>query len=337
MGFQSQSGQVGLRTQASKGTYLDPGTSTFGIFMRTRSGALSGNRELLIPDPEIGGGRDVPDAYLGPVAFSGSYDFYARANAVALLMKGAFGPPVSTTVSDYKQHVFTPIDSGSLPWLSIEEAIGDGFDVFNYTDAKVEALHLEVDAAGFLMGTVTLNALTQTAGNTASATPPWDLTPMMVGSNCYIQWNGVNLPAKSMSFDVNNNGENDDFRLGSPFLGDITEKRREITMGASIRPEDSDLWRMAMYGSAAATSAQAGAVFKDDVKLVMESYEKITGAATQKYKITIDVPKAAIKPFSLNPSGDDIIQHDIEIQALRPNPASAILTVTILTDLTAIP
>lgn len=137
MGYQSQSGQIAMRTQSVKGTYADPGTSPFGIFMRTRSGALSGNRELLIPDPEIGGGRDVPDAYLGPVAFSGSYDFYARTNMIALLLKGLLGAPVSTTVSDYKQHVFTPINSGSLPWLSIEEAIGDGFETFNYTDAKV--------------------------------------------------------------------------------------------------------------------------------------------------------------------------------------------------------
>lgn len=337
MGFQSQSGQVGLRTQAVKGTYLDPGTSTFGIFMRTKSGSLEANRDLLIPDPEIGGGRDVSDAYLGPVAFSGGYDFYARVNALALLLKGLLGPPVSTTVTDYEQHVFTPIDTGSLPWMSIEEAIGDGFDVFNYTDAKVESLHFEVDANGFLQGTVGFNALSQTAGNTKTAAPAWDLTPMMVGSNCLIKWNGANLPAKSLSFDMNNNSENDDYRLGSVFLGDITEKRREITVGATIRPTDSALYKTAVYGSAAASSAQAGAVFKDDVQILCTSYEVITGAATMKYTIQVDIPQAVIKPFGVSPSGDDIIQHDLSIQALRPNPATPAFTVTIKTDLAAIP
>lgn len=188
------------------------------------------------------------------------------------------------------------------------------------------------------MGTVTMNALSQSSGNTRTASPStFDLTPMMVGSNCYIQWNGANLPAKSMSFDVSNNHENDDFRLGSVFLGDLTEKRREITCGATIRPEDADLWKTAMYGSAAATSAQAGAVVKDDIKLVMSSYEIIAGAAAQKYTIQVDIPLGSIKPFSLSPSGDDIIQHDMSFQALRPNPGTAAMTVTVKTNLAAIP
>ena len=77
MGFVAQAGHVGIRTQASKGTYADPGATApnQGVFMFTRSGALGGNRELLIPDPEIGGSRDVLDAQLGPSAFSGEYDF----------------------------------------------------------------------------------------------------------------------------------------------------------------------------------------------------------------------------------------------------------------------
>ena len=36
MGFQSQAGQVGFKTQAAAGTYDDPGTE--GVFMRLRSG-----------------------------------------------------------------------------------------------------------------------------------------------------------------------------------------------------------------------------------------------------------------------------------------------------------
>lgn len=339
MGFHSQEGQVGIRTQSAKGSYANPGATApnNGIFMRLRSGALAGNRDLLIPDPEIGGNRDVPDAYLGPVAFSGTYDFYARTNGLAVLLKGLLGAPVSTTVTDYKQHVFTPIDTGSLPWLSVEEYIAGGFETFNYTDAKVNSLHVEVDAAGYLMGNAELVALTQTSGNTKTASPAWDETPMIVGSNCVIKWNGSNLPAKSMNFDITNNAETDDFRLGSVFLGDITEKRREFTAGCSIRPADASLWKTALYGSAAATTPLAGAAYKDDLQLVMTTYEVIAGAATQKYEIVVDVAKAVIKPFEVSPSGDDVLQHDMSIQALRPAAGTPAFTVTIKNELTAIP
>src|SRR3990167_5290275 len=95
MGFQSQAGQVGFQTQSAKGVYNDP--STGGIFMRTKSGSLGGKRELMIPDPEIGGNRDVPDALLGPISFAGDYDFYARMDSLATLLYWALGAKSSSS------------------------------------------------------------------------------------------------------------------------------------------------------------------------------------------------------------------------------------------------
>jgi hypothetical protein len=309
MGFQSQGGQVGLRFQSTQGTYANPGAASpnNGVFMRTRSGALSGARELLIPDPEIGGNRDVPDAYLGPIAFSGTYDFYARMRSLAFLLKGVLGVNPVVTNNTY--------------------------ETFNYTDAKVNSLHLEVDAAGYLMGTTQIIALKQTSGNTRTAAPAWDTSPLYVGSTVTVNYNSVALPAKSFSMDITNNMEDDDFRLGSVMLGNLTEKRREMTFSVDIRPDDALLWKRAVYGSSAATEAQAGAVSKAAASIVITSYELIPGANTEVYSLTIAIPSAAIRPFDLNPSGDDVIQHTMELQALRPNPATPLCTFTMVTDL----
>lgn len=338
MGFPSQLGQVGFRTQSAKGTYADPGavSPNQGTFVRTLSGALAGNRTLLIPDPEIGGNRDIPDAYLGPIAFAGEYQFYTRARAVAQFLKGALGAPVSTLVVDHTSHVFTPTDAVSLPWVSIEENIGGSYETFRYTDGVINTFHLEVDAEGYLKGSVGVIALTQTSGATKTAAPNWDTSPLFVGSTVGVRWNGALLPAKSMSFDLNNNFEDNDFRLGSVFLGDLVPKRREFMMGVTIRPEDAALWKTATYGAPAATSAQAGAAFKDDAQILITSYEKIPGAATMVYTIQIDIPQATIRPFAVNPSGDDILQHDLELVALRPVPATPIMTITVKTEDTAI-
>ena len=156
-----------------------------------------------------------------------------------------------------------------------------------------------------------------------------DGSPLIVGTNITVQWAGANLPAKSFSLDVNNNIEDDDFRLGSLFLGDAVEKRREITMGVTIRPQDATLWKTAMWGSPAAV-APLGQSFKDDVLITISSYEDIPGAnAGVKYQATFTVPQAIIAPFSLSPSGDDVMEHDIEIRAVRPVAATPIMTVAI--------
>ncbi len=330
MGYSSQTGQVGFKTQAAQGAFLDPGADA-GVFMRTRSGALGVNRELLIPDPEIGGGRDVSDAYLGAVSFSGEYDFYVRLEALATLMRGVFGAAESAAAGAdaalVGTHTITPVDDVPIPWISVEEAIST-FDVFRYTDAKVNTLHLEADANGYLTGTAGLIALTQLGGVAKTAVPDWDTTPMIVGTNIDVTWDGAALPARSFSFDITNNLEDDDFRLGSLFLGGLVEKRREVTAGVTIRPEDNTIWREAVYGSPVATAPLAGAASKGELVINATTYEVI-GTSVSPYRMTITIPQAAIGPFALEPSGDDVMEHSVEVRGLRPDPTNPIATVVI--------
>lgn len=332
MGYSSQTGQVGFRTQTAKGTYNDPGAAApAGVFMRSRSGALGVNRELLIPDPEIGGGRDVSDAYLGAVSFAGEYDFYVRLEALATLLRGVFGASESAAAGAdtalVGTHTITPVDDDPIPWVSVEEAVST-FDVFRYTDAKINTLHMEADANGYLTGTAGLIALSQIAGEAKTDVPDWDTSPMIVGTNIDVTWDGAALPARSFSFDITNNLEDDDFRLGSLFLGGLVEKRREVTAGVTLRPEDNTLWREAVYGSPVATGPLAGAAGKGELRIVATTYEVI-GTSTDTYMLDITIPEATIAPFALEPSGDDVMEHSVEIRALRPDPAVDIATVVV--------
>lgn len=331
MGYSSQAGQVILRKQAVKGT-LAPDLATAGVSLLLRSGALGSNRELLIPDPEIGGGRDVTNAYLGAVSWSGDYDMYARMDAIASLLQGALGE-VTTDATGAPVHVHTiePVDSSTLPFFSIQEAIGDGLEVYQFVDAVVNTLHLEVDANGYLIATAGFIGARQTAGVTRTdGTALRDDTPMIVGTNCQVTFGGVTLPAKSFSLDINNNFEDDDFRMGSLYLGDLTAKRREVTASFGVRHNDSALWRQATYGAAAATVPQ-GTTVKSELVLTCESYEVIPTSAV-KYGIEITIPSYILTPFSFEASGDDILENDIEGQALRPSLATPILTAVVTTE-----
>lgn len=341
MGFQSQTGHLGFKTQTAKGTYLDPGAvaPNQGVFVRTRSGSMGASRELMVPDPEIGGNRDVPDAQLGPISYSGDIDVYLRMESLAFFLKAAMGSAsVAGSAATGYTHTITPTDAASLPWVSVEEKISGTYEAFKYTDGKINTFHMEADATGYLMGTVGVLALTQEllGSPTASGNQRVDTSSLIAGTNITVAWNGANLPAKSFSLDLNNNIEDDDFRLGSFYLGDAVDKRRELTMGVTIRPEDSALWRTAMWGGPAATTA-SGLSHKDDVLVTITSYEEIPGSTAVVYSATFTIPQAIIAPFSIEPSGDDVIEHDIEIRAVRPASGTALMTAAVKTSYATLP
>lgn len=437
MGFTSQQGQVGFGVQGAKGTGV-----AATRFARLRSGALAPNRDLLIPDPEVGGNRDVPQAYLGPISFAGTYEFYVRMQLMAILLRGAFGVVNSTPVvganetqtititgtptggtftltyrgqtttpiaynainsavqtaflalstvgagnavvaggpgpgtpytiafagtlaatnartiiatgsftggsspaitvtettpgySAMGTHIFTPSDAASLPWMSVEERISFNYESFRYVDAKVSKLAFECPADGYMTGSADMIALTQTSGFSAQVSPAVDTSPMVVGSTVAVYWNGVVLPAKSVNFEINNNMEDDDFRLGSYTLGDLTEKRRELKIGATVRPTDSSLWKEATYGGPALTSPRAGRASYGTLRILATTFENVQGATTP-YTLDVQVPTAAIAPFQISPSGDDVIEHDVEFTLLRDDPVVPIATFTVIDDLATV-
>lgn len=328
MGYSSQSGQVLFRTQAAPGVFqADIGTA--GVAMKLRSGSLGSNRDLLITDPEIGGGRDTSDAYLGAASWSGDYEFYTRLESVTTLLKGVFGTAGSATVTGVNTHTITPTDSATLPFLSVEEKIGSGLETYQYTDAVVNTFHLEAEANGYLMGTAGLIARIRAAGATPTASPVWDNSPLIVGTNITLTYNSITLPAKSFAFDVTNNFEDDDFRLGSFYLGDLTAKSREVSGSFSIRPTNSALWRQAVYGTSGAT-APGGLTTKQELVITCTTYEDIAGSTPlTKGSIQITVPDVILEPYGLEPSGDDVIENDVSWRAVRPDVGTPICTVVV--------
>jgi hypothetical protein len=129
--------------------------------------------------------------------------------------------------------------------------------------------------------------------------------------------------------DINNNFEDDDFRLGSFFLGDLTAKGREVTGSFTIRPQDSAFWRQAVYGTSGATTV-GGLTTKQQLVITCTTYEDISGSTPlTKSSITITIPKVALEPYGLEPSGDDVIENDVSWRALRPTAATPLCTVVV--------
>jgi len=336
MGFSSQNGYIMLRSQSVAGTY-QADTGTAGIAVKLRSGTLAPTRELLIPDPEIGGSRDMPDALLGTIAWAGDYEMYARFKELTIILKALLGAPTTATTTGVTTHTYNPV-STALPILSIEENIGGTFETFRYNDVKVNTFHMEAEANGYLMATVGMIAKNQIAGATATnpAGTLYDNSPLITGTNISITLNAVTLQAKSFTLDVNNNMEDDDFRLGSFFLGEITEKRRDVQASIVLRPVDSGIWRQAVYGTAASTAPTCMPT-KQPVVITMTSCDIIPGGTPNTpYTLTVTLPNAVLKPHAVTPNGDDVIEETIEIQALRPSLAANAATFVLKNDVATV-
>lgn len=326
MGFNSQSGQVGFGLQSAENTAV-----AASHFYRMRSGSMGTERELLIPDPEIGGNRDVNSALLGPIAYVGEYEFYPRSVMIAQLLYGVLGAKTTTDNTTFGTHELTP--AATLPWWTIEETIGNDFETIQYVDCKVNSLRLEAEATGYLMGSTNVIGRTATTGFAKQGAPTFDNNPLFVGSSVSITLGGSAFNAKSFNLEISNNLESDDFVLGSIELDALTEKRRSLTCGFTIRPEDSTRWKAAMHGATGQTTPQAGAAYEEALVINIVTYDNISGAATP-HRLNISVPNAVIAPYAATPSGDDTLQTDFEITGIRPSAGTPLVTFEVDNELT---
>ena len=335
MGQTSQSGQVIFATQTAAGVPVDAATlATDGLSVKIRSGSLAGSRDLLVPDPEISGGRDTSDAYLGGVSFSGDYEMYVRFRAVAFFLANCLGVKATVAVDGVTgayEHTITPSD-GQVPFMTVYEEIGDGLERFIYSDVVVNTFHLEADANGLLSSTVGLIGRMVNPGVAPiDGTPLVDNTSMVPGTNIVLRYNGVQVPAKSFSFDVTNNFEDDNFYLGSFYLGDLTAKSREVTASMTLRHESNAMMRQALFGASTATQI-GGLTTKAKLEVVISAYEDVVGSSPTgtKYSLTLELPKVIFEPFAFEPSGDDAFENDVAMRAVRPNPAVPIVTAAVV-------
>lgn len=341
MGVSSQQGVFALKTQTARGVPA-ANIGTTGIAMYRTGGSLTGNRELMIPDPEIGGHRDIPDALLGPVSYSGDIEFYCRFESIGILLKAALGAPVSEELAGADgayTHIFTPSDLTQLPFLTIYERIGADLQRVQYTDCVVNSLSFTSDADGYVTGTAGIIGCRALYGvpEIDVSTILDDTASMTVGTNVHALYDGLDAKAKSFNFEINNNFEDDDFRLGSPYLEDLTPKRREVSGSLTLRHESDAMMRQALLGSTTATQA-GGLVTKKPIEIEIDTYGEIPGVTpATTYGLDVEFPKTVFEPFGYEPSGDDILESDVSFQAIRPDVATPVMRATLTNGMAIIP
>ncbi len=302
----SQTGQIGFATQAAKGTYVAP-----AFFTKYTNDDIGLEGDPIEPGAEIGGGRYTTDVYPGPILVTGGLEFDSRANFAGLALYLVSGNDVnSEVVSGVHQHIITSADT--IPWFSAQKKVANTYEVWDYTDMKLNSLTLSCEAGAQLVGSLDVRGITE-SGSATPATAAYESGEVLMWHSAEIKLEGSTICPKSVSMEFNNNLEDDDYRICPTFgrgLGDLGEKKMDLSVTVEIRPSDSSLYKKAVYGSAT-SDTPTKSIYSGAFWAKFESVAEITGG--HKYFIQLDITKAFFKPFKISPSGDDTIQHGLDM------------------------
>lgn len=315
--YMSEEGYIGLARQAASGAsnYATP-----TAFMYVKSCDIGPDTEPMITDPEIGSGRDIIDAFNGPVKYTGSMDFYVRPNSLGYLLLSAMGAVTSSGIAGQTGaygHTFT-FQNNVIP-LSIEKKIGDGLENLGYIDSKVNSLHFECAAGEYVNGSAEILSLDEVAGKT-NQTTTFGTDPVFTYDGGSVTLEGTAISVKKLSIDINNNLVDDDFRIGSRKLQSSEEKRRELAASLDIVPTNYNTFRKTYYGSTSATTASGTGVqdiYTGSLFVKFLSAKSIANGLTQKYELEINIPKALFRAAPLPVSGDEMIVETLEMLPLK--------------------
>lgn len=309
MAYSAETGSVGMAIQPIKGTFTPPTD-----YMKVQSVEMNPEGEKIIPDVEIGSGRDISEVYQGTYKISGSADSYVRPEALGVLFYGALGQYTASGTLGNGAYLHNFTASGVLPWLSIKKTIADDIQIFDYTDCKVEGFQIDVNASEPATAKFDIVGISDAIG--VAGNENYESAPMLIAVSATVNIGGVAVSAKKATINYKNNLENADFRVGSRFLGDITEKRREIDLSMDIVLDTtSELYRKAFYGAANATSA-GFAVYADRVDIILSSPTNI-GTSAIPFKIQFTIKNAVFMAAPIPAKGDELIVIPLELKATK--------------------
>jgi hypothetical protein len=309
MAYSAETGSLGLAIQPVKGTFTQPTD-----FMKVQSIDINPEGEKIIPDVEIGSGQDITEVYQGTYKISGSVDSYIRPEAIGVLFYGALGKYTTSGSLGSGAYLHNFVASGVLPWLSVKKTVAEDIQIFDYTDCKVEGFQIDVNSSEPATAKFDIVGISDAIGTAPSEN--YESSPMLIAVSATVNIGGVAVSAKKVSINYKNNLENSDFRVGSRFLGDITEKRREIDLSMDIVLDTtSELYRKSFYGTAAASSA-GFSVYSDRVDIVLSSPTNI-GTSALPYKILITIKNAVFMAAPTPAKGDELVVIPLELKATK--------------------
>jgi len=304
MSLSSLKSAIGVGIQSAKGALA----STYH-YMPVLNGNVMGEQLAQNLPPEVGGTYFSRGAYKAGLRSRGEVALIPRPNTIGFLLAGLFNDEETTAVgggSTLYDHVFKVGDSAAHPnfWLTLRRYVNNVYGE-QMQDARVGAFRLEVAAANIV------NASVQLLGGQWAELPGADVAsddaPVFLTCNANVSEGGVDFIVDRFSIEIGAQLTDNEFRVGSYFLDDITLLQRQVTIQADVRVKNrTQFAKVYRNGASAPTIGNTGAwsptIYRSDVVLQMNTGE------TDPEFLKLELPGVDFLTFPVQVAGAELIR-----------------------------
>lgn len=303
MSLSSLKGAVGVGIQTARNT---PAASF--VYFPTLNANVTGEQMAQNLPPEVGGTYFSRGAYKAGLRSRGEVAFLPRPTSLGWLLAGLFNREVVApdATSGLHDHVFTVGDTAAYPnkWLTVRRMVNNAYGE-QMEDARVGAFRIEVAAANVVQGSVQL--IGGKHGEIVGADEIADDEPVFITCNADVTEGGAPFIVDRIAIDVGAQLTDNEFRVGSYFLDDITLLQRQVTIQADVRIKNRDmLAKVYRNGEAAPTGSAVGAwsptLYRSAVVLEMRTAE------VEPQVLRIELPGVDFLTMPVQLSGAELIR-----------------------------
>lgn len=238
MSLSSLKGAVGVGIQSARGT---PATTL--NYFPTLNANVTGEQMAQNLPPEVGGTYFSRGAYKAGLRSRGEVALLPRPNSIGWLLAGLFNREVVTAdaTSGLNDHVFTVGDSLAYPnkWLTVRRMVNNAYGE-QMEDARIGGFRVEIAAANVVQTSVQL--IGGQHGEIVGADVYAPDEPVFITCNANVTEGGAPFIVDRIAIDMGAQLTDNEFRVGSYFLDDITLLQRQVTIQADVRIKSRDLF-----------------------------------------------------------------------------------------------
>ncbi len=301
-------GALGVGIQSDKGAPA----GTMHYFPTLSANVMPEQMAQALP-PEVGGSMFSRGSYKAAVRSRGEIQLIPRANTIGWILAGLFNYETVTNVGgglyDHKFYVGDSAAHGNK-WLTVRRYIPGAYGE-QMRDSRVGSFRLEVAAANVA------SAAVQFLGGQYDELPSADVAAedgqVFLTCAADVTEGGAPFIVDRFSIEIGQALTDNEFRVGSYFLDDITALQRQVSMTADVRIKSRDLVaKVYRNGASAPNGSGLGSwspvIYRSPVVLSLQ-----TGEATPEL-FTLRLPAVDFLTIPVSMQGADLVRAQLTCQ-----------------------
>lgn len=308
MSLSALKGAVGVGFQSAKGVPA----ANIHYFPVLNAGITGEQMSQTVP-PEVGGSYFSRGSYKAGLRSRGEVSLIPRPNSIGWLLKSLFKGELVAPSGIRNKHAFTVGDDALTPqrWLTVRRMVNNAYGE-EMLDARVGTFRLDIAAAGLVQASVSF--LGGDHAEILGADVFVEDAPVFLTCITDVSSGGAPFIVDRLTIEMGAQLTDNEFRVGSYFLDDITLLQRMVQISADVRLKSRDLFsKVYRNGAAAPASGARGkwspTIYRSDLRVQM-----LTGEATQPQALELIIPGLDFLTFPVQEAGADLIRAQLTAQ-----------------------